>query len=87
MMKPLLVCAALLAPTAALADTFGDLSSAPKPMMLWSYTFSTTSDSKYDLKGRTYKTCTYVGWKYQTVTKPAVNGRCPLVHVEKPQGD
>lgn len=85
-MKLLSTLALVLLPVAAPAETVGGLAIVPKPFMLWSYTF-TTSGSQYDLKGRTYTTCTYLGFKYETVTKPAVNGRCPLIHVESPTGN
>ncbi|MEO0486238.1 MAG: hypothetical protein AAF092_10035 [Pseudomonadota bacterium] len=73
---------ALLLPHTASAE----VPDIPKVFMLWSYTYSTFGDPE-KFSNRHYKTCTYVGWQYEAVTKPAKDGRCPLIHVEGPTSE
>ena len=53
------------------------------PHMIWSYRFIDNGDRFNPYADRTYTSCTYFGWRWATVTKPAKAGRCPWVRFFK----
>ncbi len=56
------------------------------PHFIWSYAFTTSGSPNDVFAERTYNSCTYLGWGWQEVTKPAIAGRCAWVRFFKAGG-
>jgi len=53
------------------------------PHGLWRYEFRPNGDPFNPHAYRHYTSCTYVGWRWHSVTLPAENARCPWVRLLK----
>ena len=49
------------------------------PHAIWSYRFVDNGDRYNPYVYRHYLDCTYIGWRWHSVTVPAKAGRCPWV--------